>query len=193
MRSFILPEWIEHLERAPEWSVVKPVWTCNGPTSMKLRNTDRCHQTHKETFPWFCKVRSYNERKKNPLSISLTFPSIFSISIYSASLKWSNNVQTKSLPVRAIFSETSVEELTRKTFVKLKALWMNCLLTWGVRFSFPLVPTEELRLMTSRSTSFLRRTRQAGASSGIFFTPGRKTACAGIQLTCMKHNAWKLP
>lgn len=41
--------------------------------------------------------------------------------------------------------------------------------------SWPLVPTDELRLMTSRSTSFLSRTLQAGASSGMVLTPERKS------------------
>lgn len=78
--SLILPEWTEHLGRVPEWSVVKPVWTCSEPVSKKLRNTGRCHQTHKETFPWFCKVNKFTwERteKKNistKLYFSLHFP-----------------------------------------------------------------------------------------------------------------------
>ncbi len=37
--------------------------------------------------------------------------------------------------------------------------------------SCPLVPTEELRLMTSRRTSFLNRTLQVGPSSDIAFPP----------------------
>jgi len=53
--------------------------------------------------------------------------------------------------------------------------------------SFPLVPTEELRLMTSRSTSFLRRTRQAGASSGMFFTPACTDKKINKNSTCTKH------
>lgn len=37
--------------------------------------------------------------------------------------------------------------------------------------SWPLVPTEELRLMMRRSTSFLSRTREAGPSSDIALPP----------------------
>lgn len=37
--------------------------------------------------------------------------------------------------------------------------------------SWPLVPTEELRLMIRRSTSFLSKTREAGPSSDIALPP----------------------
>lgn len=37
--------------------------------------------------------------------------------------------------------------------------------------SWPLVPTEELRLMMRRSTSFLSKTREAGPSSDIALPP----------------------
>lgn len=37
--------------------------------------------------------------------------------------------------------------------------------------SWPLVPTEELRLMMRRSTSFLSNTLEAGPSSEMAFTP----------------------
>lgn len=41
------------------------------------------------------------------------------------------------------------------------------------RVSWFLIPTEELRLMTRRSTSFLSRTMPAGAYSGMHFTPAK--------------------
>lgn len=39
--------------------------------------------------------------------------------------------------------------------------------------SWPLVPTELLRLITKRKTSFRRRILHTGVSSGIDFTPGK--------------------
>lgn len=47
-----------------------------------------------------------------------------------------------------------------------RELYVNSPVSW------PLVPTDELRLMMRRSTSFLSRTREAGPSSDMAFPPG---------------------
>lgn len=57
--------------------------------------------------------------------------------------------------------------------------------------SWPLVPTDELRLMTSRSTSFLSRTLQAGASSGMVLTPERNQS--HIDAIRLKQASTEIP
>lgn len=51
--------------------------------------------------------------------------------------------------------------------------------------SWPLVPTEELRLMMRRRTSFLSKTREAGPSSDIALPP--KCLYGNIQCSTLKN------
>lgn len=53
--------------------------------------------------------------------------------------------------------------------------------------SWPLVPTELLKLITKRRTSFRRSIRHTGVSSGIDFTPGKTKKC-GLKQNCLWAN-----
>lgn len=54
--------------------------------------------------------------------------------------------------------------------------------------SWPLVPTEELRFMMRRSTSFLSKTLEAGPSSEIALTPTLYKDFTNFSVTNIEHD-----
>lgn len=176
--------WTARPERAPEWSVVKPDETCSWPTGRTPPSRDRCHRTRTETSLLSCNTQTLHECVINSWALyqHLTLKHKSYIS---------PNVFVLLFGMNLILQDMHVINYIYKITSSVIGSYVSSPVSW------PLVPTDELRLMTKRRTSFLNRTLQAGPSSDIAFPPEHTytsihiTTIYGLNIE-MYSNGWPL-